>query len=165
MGKYLFLLKSGKNLLINKNGTEKIKGLLQFKLGRSISLLKLEYEDGEIVLYGNCDSWVCREKAIILCGNVKGVSSVNDDYLYSPDSDYKSELYTIKNDETLSDIARLYYQDSLKFMVIYEANREILDGPVDVYPGLTIRIPMLGLRDVAGMRMKNKVNVFKNSTC
>ena len=54
-----------------------------------------------------------------------------------------NRLYTIQSGDTLSAIAKQFYGDANKYMVIFEANREILKDPNKIYPGQAIRIPPL----------------------
>lgn len=49
--------------------------------------------------------------------------------------------YTIQSGDTLSAIARQFYGDAGKYMIIFEANRDILSDPDTIYPGQVIRIP------------------------
>lgn len=53
------------------------------------------------------------------------------------------QTYTIKSGDTLSKIAKQFYGQANKYMVIFEANRDIIKDPDRIYPGQTIRIPPL----------------------
>lgn len=48
---------------------------------------------------------------------------------------------TVKSGDTLSDYAKTFYGDPSKYSLIYEANRDVLEDPDDLFPGQTIRIP------------------------
>ncbi|MBI3465099.1 MAG: LysM peptidoglycan-binding domain-containing protein, partial [Planctomycetes bacterium] len=43
--------------------------------------------------------------------------------------------------ETLSQIARRFYNDSSMFRMIYQANRDQLTSPDDVRVGMVLRLP------------------------
>ncbi len=145
MGMFDFLANVGANILSRGNEADKVKELLQRELGEQIQDLSVTFDDGTVFLTGSCDSQATQEKAILLAGNVKGVSQVNDDQLRfpEPEKNEKAEFYTIKSGDTLSKIAKAYYGDPMKYPEIFEANREVIKNPDLIYPGQTIRIPTL----------------------
>jgi len=60
----------------------------------------------------------------------------------------KSKDYTIhivsgkKNPkETLANLARKYYKDMYKWVAIYNANKDVIEDPNKIYPGMKLRIP------------------------
>lgn len=57
-------------------------------------------------------------------------------------SDYYTKHVVTKND-TLSKIARHYYGDMMKYPVIFDANRNILDNPNVIHDGQVLVIPNL----------------------
>lgn len=57
-------------------------------------------------------------------------------------SDYYTKHIVTKND-TLSKIARHYYGDMMKYPVIFDANRDILDNPNVIHEGQVLVIPNL----------------------
>jgi nucleoid-associated protein YgaU len=145
MGMFDFLANVGANILSRGNEADKVKELLQRELGAQIQDLSVTFDDGTVFLTGSCDSQATQEKAILLAGNVKGVSQVNDDHLSFPEPEKKEKVdfYTIKSGDTLSKIAKAYYGDPMKYPEIFEANREVIKNPDLIYPGQTIRIPTL----------------------
>ncbi len=52
-------------------------------------------------------------------------------------------FYTVEKGDTLSKIAKEYYGDAMKYPVIFEANRPMLEDPDLIYPGQKLRIPEL----------------------
>jgi len=54
-----------------------------------------------------------------------------------------STLYVVKPGDTLSKIAKAYYQDGNKWKVIYEANSTLLTDPDIIQPGQKLHIPTL----------------------
>ncbi|MBN1562186.1 peptidoglycan-binding protein LysM [candidate division KSB1 bacterium] len=126
-----------------KKEADAIKDLLVQQMGDRIKNLQVDFKDGVVTLSGSCDSKATKEKAVLLAGNVKGVSSVNDDQLVAPEDKEVTEFYTIQKGDTLSKIAKAYYGNAMKYPVIFEANREVIRDANLIYPGQVIRIPKL----------------------
>jgi nucleoid-associated protein YgaU len=51
--------------------------------------------------------------------------------------------HTVKSGESLSKIAKLYYNDPMKYKKIFEANTNILKNPDLIQPGQVLAIPNL----------------------
>ncbi|UIL53867.1 MULTISPECIES: LysM peptidoglycan-binding domain-containing protein [Pantoea] len=49
--------------------------------------------------------------------------------------------YTVKSGDTLSVIAKQYYNDASKYMKIFEANKELLSSPDKIVVGQVLHIP------------------------
>jgi hypothetical protein len=85
MGLLDFIKDAGASLFgKGRNEAEEITGLLNSTFGEQISNLKVEFADGIVTLFGACDNQATKEKAILLAGNVKGVSGVDDVYFTAP---------------------------------------------------------------------------------
>ena len=52
-----------------------------------------------------------------------------------------ADVYTVKPEDTLSSIAQEFYGDPERFRTIFQANRNILDDPDEIFPGQELRIP------------------------
>lgn len=121
--------------------TAQIEGALA-----GIKDLDVKFDDGTVTLCGECDTQAIREQAILLAGNVQGVSGVLANELTvaeSPEKEEKVEFYEIKSGDSLSKIAKRYYGDPMAYKRIFEANRGVLgDNPDKIYPGQQIRIPL-----------------------
>jgi nucleoid-associated protein YgaU len=50
-------------------------------------------------------------------------------------------VYTVQSGDTLSSIADEFYGDSDRFSTIFQANRNVLDDPDEIFPGQELRIP------------------------
>ena len=50
-------------------------------------------------------------------------------------------IYEVKSGDTLSKIAKQYYDDANAYMKIFEANKDILKNPNLIHPGQKLRIP------------------------
>jgi len=62
-----------------------------------------------------------------------------------PSKNYES--YTIQKDDTLQKISQKFYGTTKKWKMIYDENRDVLKSPDRVYPGKTIKIPLLGNKE------------------
>jgi nucleoid-associated protein YgaU len=83
-----------------------------------------------------------KEKALLCCGNVAGVTNVNDNMsvdLSEPEATY----HDVVPGDNLSKISKAAYGDPNKYMVIFEANKPMLSHPDKIYPGQKLRIPPL----------------------
>ncbi len=62
-----------------------------------------------------------------------------------PEEEGKFEIYTVRAGETLWKIAGDKYQDSRKWELLLDANKELLgDNPDLIRPGMKLKIPVLG---------------------
>ena len=50
-------------------------------------------------------------------------------------------VHTVRSGETLSSIAQDFYGSPGRFRTIFEANRNVLDDPDEIFPGQELRIP------------------------
>ncbi len=103
--------------------------------------LDVQYEDGVVRLGGKAESAEAMEKAVLMAGNVQGVSEVNVDAMEAPAPEPEVEYYTIVSGDTLSKIAKAHYGDAMDYPKLFEANREVIKDPDLIYPGQKIRIP------------------------
>jgi len=122
---------------------EAIQRMLETVMPGQIKDLVVTDTGGEITLIGEAMTEEVREKAILMAGNVKGVSAVNDDALMVEEAEEKPEpkFYTIQGGDSLSKIAKAEYGDAMKWKALYEANEGIIEDPDMIYPGQVIRIP------------------------
>jgi nucleoid-associated protein YgaU len=54
------------------------------------------------------------------------------------------QTYTVKSGDSLSKIAKQFYQDPTAYMDIFNANRDKLDDPNKIFPGQQLVIPPRG---------------------
>lgn len=95
-----------------------------------------------VTVFGVAPDQATREKIVLCCGNVSGVSHVND--MMSVDqSQPEATYYTVVAGDNLSKISRANYGDPNKYMKIFEANKPMLSNPDKIYPGQVLRIPPL----------------------
>ena len=106
-----------------------------------ITELGVAYNDGAVDLSGKADSAEAVEKAVLLAGNVKGVTDVKIDNMDAPTPAPEVEYYTIVSGDSLSKIAKKFYGDAMDYPKLFDANREVIKDADLIYPGQKIRIP------------------------
>jgi len=144
MGLFDFAKEFGKKLFgKDDDAAEKITQHIQ-ESNPGIDPLSVAYDDGKVTLAGNASSLEAYEKAILMAGNVKGVTEVTAEGLSVPASEVeaKVEYYVIQSGDSLSKIAKQYYGNAMDYPKIFEANREVIQDPDLIYPGQKIRIPL-----------------------
>ena len=97
---------------------------------------------GTVTLQGTASSQEDSEKAALCCGNVGGVSAVNN-FIAVSDSAGESQFHDVVRGDTLGAIAKEYYGNAGKYPIIFEANKPMLSHPDKIYPGQKLRIPAL----------------------
>ena len=95
---------------------------------------------GSVTVAGVAPDQATKEKIVLCCGNVTGVSQVNDMLTVSEPAD-ESRFYTVVKGDTLSAIAKTQYGNANAYMKIFEANKPMLNHPDKIYPGQLLRIP------------------------
>ena len=103
--------------------------------------LGVTFKDGVVHLSGKAASAEAMEKAVLMAGNVKGVTEVKIDGMEAPEPEPEVQYYTIVSGDTLSKIAKAHYGNAMDYPKIFEANREVIKDPDLIYPGQKIRIP------------------------
>jgi nucleoid-associated protein YgaU len=152
MGFFDFLSSAGKKVL----GTSDDAGAIKAEIENSFAELPVQglvvEVDGELVSLGGVATDVAtKEKAILIAGNVEGISQVNADQLVTMEqiaSDNTREVfepvfYTIVKGDTLWGISSEFYGNGSKYPLIVEANLEVIKDADLIYPGQAIRIPEL----------------------
>lgn len=71
----------------------------------------------------------------------KNPSDVKADIKVADESIY--HRHTVKGGESLSKIAKHYFEDPMKYKQIFEANKNILSNPDVIHPGQELIIPNL----------------------
>ncbi|MBN2701945.1 MAG: peptidoglycan-binding protein LysM [Methylothermaceae bacterium] len=147
MGLLDFVKDVGHNLFTSDaEAAEKIKQHIEAN-NPGIENLEVRYQDGSAFLKGRASSFQAVEKAILLAGNVRGVSNVMNELelAESPEAQEQPEqveYYVIQKGDTLSLIAQRYYGDPMLYPKLFEANREVIQDPDKIFPGQKIRIPL-----------------------
>jgi nucleoid-associated protein YgaU len=94
-----------------------------------------------VTVRGEAADQATREKVVLCCGNVHGVSQVHDEMTVSASATPASTYHTVKSGDTLSKIAKEAYGNANAYMKIFEANKPMLSDPDKIYPGQVLRIP------------------------
>jgi nucleoid-associated protein YgaU len=106
------------------------------------SALSVEFDgaSGSVMVSGVVPDQETKEKILLCCGNVTGVGQVNE--LITVDAPAEeSQYHTVVRGDTLSAIAKTYYDDASEYPAIFEANKPMLSHPDKIYPGQMLRIP------------------------
>ena len=106
-----------------------------------ITDLGVAYNDGIVDLSGKADSAEAVEKAVLLAGNVKGVTDVKIENMDAPTPALEVMYYTIVSGDSLSKIAKQFYGNAMDYPKLFEANREVIKDADLIYPGQKIRVP------------------------
>ncbi len=142
MGLFDFAKDLGKKLFSGDDDpAEKIKDHIE-SANPGIKDLSVKYDDGKVALSGKAESQEAMEKAVLMAGNVKGVTDVTADGMEYPPEEKKVEYYTIVKGDTLSGIAKKFLGNAMDYPKIFEANREVIKDPDLIYVGQKIRIPL-----------------------
>jgi nucleoid-associated protein YgaU len=153
MGMFSFLENAGKKLFHHgEDNAEAIKKEIESSFTElPVDGLVVSVDDDTVTLAGVAKDVATREKAILIAGNVEGVSKVDADQLVSPEiiaAENTRDLpepvfYNIQKGDTLWGISEDFYKDGSKYPLIVKANLEVIKDADKIYPGQGIRIPEL----------------------
>jgi nucleoid-associated protein YgaU len=114
----------------------------QQKLGIDSLDVKYDGASGKVTITGKAPSQEAAEKAVLACGNVAHVASVENQIMVATPAP-PAQFHDVAKGDTLSAISKKYYGDPNKYNAIFEANRPMLTHPDKIYPGQKLRIPKL----------------------
>ena len=141
MGLFDFVSNMGKKLFSkDDDAADKIKAAIS-EDNPGIEDLEVGFENGTVSLSGTAMSSEAMEKAVLIAGNVQGVSDVNAAGVNAPAAESDVQYYTIQSGDSLSKIAKEFLGNAMDYPKIFEANREVIKDPNLIYPGQKIRIP------------------------
>jgi len=78
------------------------------------------------------------------------IKNIGDELLHAVDKNVEDKsvtaagsnrTYTVKSGDTLSAIAKQFYNDASQYMKIFEANKKLLSSPDKIAPGQVLTIP------------------------
>lgn len=78
------------------------------------------------------------------------IKNIGDELLHAVDKNVEDKsvttaesnrTYTVKSRDTLSAIAKQFYNDASQYMKIFEANKNLLSSPDKIAPGQVLTIP------------------------
>lgn len=164
MGFFDFIADAGTNLF--KSGDpepEVIKPIaIQIRdAGVMTDALKVAFRAGAVTLSGYLPNQEQKEKAVLVAGNINGVSSVQDNVILgTPPADTAQQeaevvkateeasntepsfrTYTVKSGDTLGKISNEMYGKSSLYNKIFQANTPMLKDANSIYPGQVLKIP------------------------
>ncbi len=120
---------------------EKLKQHVE-KDNPGIDNLQIDVKDGVAQIKGKAKEPSAVEKAILMVGNVFGISEVRADEIEAPAQTEEVQYYEIVKGDSLWKIASKFYGDGNKYPQIFEANKEVIKSADLIFPGQKIRIPM-----------------------
>lgn len=113
------------------------------KLGVTGLFVLYDGASGKVTVQGEAPTQAALEKVTLCCGNVSGVTTVENLMSVASPAE-EAQYHDVVRGDTLSAIAKKYYGNANKYMVIFEANKPMLSDPDKIYPGQKLRIPPLG---------------------
>ncbi|MDJ0740385.1 MAG: peptidoglycan-binding protein LysM [Gammaproteobacteria bacterium] len=141
MGLFDFAKDLGKKLFGGDDDpADKIKDSIA-EANPGVEDLGVSFDDGVVSLSGKAASAEALEKAVLMAGNVQGVTEVKIDGMQAPEPAADVEYYTVVSGDSLSKIAKQYYGNAMDYPKLFDANREVIKDPDLIYPGQKIRIP------------------------
>jgi len=152
MGFFDFLSSAGKKVLGSEDNNAAIKAEIENSFTElPVQGLIVEVDDEIVSLGGVATDLATKEKAILIAGNIEGISQVNAEQLVTMQQitsentreTFDPVFYTIEKGDTLWGIATDFYKDGSKYPLIVEANLEVIKNADLIYPGQVIRIPEL----------------------
>jgi len=149
-----FLGNAGKKLLGKGDDNEAIKNEIESSFSElPVQGLVVEVDGETVALGGVATDVATKEKAILIAGNVEGISQVNAGQLVtlaqiseenvSVEEVFEPVFYSIQKGDTLWGISSEFYGNGSKYPLIVEANLEVIKDADKIYPGQSIRIPEL----------------------
>lgn len=154
MGIFSFFKDAGSKLLGKGDDAEAIKKEIESSFSElPVQGLAVEVNGDTVTIAGVATDTATKEKAILIAGNVEGISEVNADQFVTltqiseenvrEEETFTPVFYTIKKGDTLWAIASDFYKDGSKYPLIVDANIEVIKDADKIYPGQAIRIPEL----------------------
>jgi len=137
MGLFDFVKEMGEKMDSQMNLAEKIN-----ESGIEVQDMKADFNNGIAKVSGVVNSLADKEKIVVMLGNIEGVEKVDEDLMIAA-GEKESKFYTVQGGDSLSKIAKEFYGNAMKYMVIFEANKPMLKDPNKIYPGQVLRIPEL----------------------
>jgi nucleoid-associated protein YgaU len=122
---------------------EKYQSVLS--LGEKLNIRNgdVQVKDGKLEVRGTADTQYEKD---LLWDEIKKVGGENPSDIMADIDVADSSVYTrhtVKSGESLSLIAKHYYQDPMKYKQIFAANTGILKNPDLIHPGQELVIPNL----------------------
>lgn len=113
----------------------------------SVADLSINVDDDKATISGEAVDLATKEKVVLVVGNTEGIATVEDLMTVAEVEEIAEEemaqFHTVVRGDTLGKIAKEFYGNAMKYPVIFEANKPMLEHPDRIYPGQVLRIPPL----------------------
>ncbi len=113
----------------------------------SVADLNVSVDDDKATVTGEAADLATKEKVVLVVGNTDGIATVEDNMTVAEVEEIAEEemaqFHTVVSGDTLGKIAKEFYGNAMKYPVIFEANKPMLEHPDKIYPGQVLRIPPL----------------------
>ena len=93
-----------------------------------------------VTVAGTVADQATKEKVLLCCGNVAGVSAVTDQIVVDK-PEPEAQWHTVVSGDNLSKIAKKFYGDANRWKDILEANKDSVKDPNAIRVGLELVIP------------------------
>lgn len=154
MGLFSFIKNAGAKVFGIGKTTEEEAAEKAGKLVDAVNALELKVadlainvEDDKASVSGEAADLATKEKVVLVVGNTDGIASVEDNMTVAEVEEIEeaamAQFHTVERGDTLGKIAKEYYGNAMKYPVIFEANKPMLEHPDKIYPGQVLRIPPL----------------------
>ncbi|URJ85615.1 peptidoglycan-binding protein LysM [Pasteurella multocida] len=144
MGLFDFVSDIGRKLFSKQEDAAKALAKHIKEDNPGIEDLNVKVEDGVASIEGTAKSASALEKAVLMAGNVAGITKVKVDKVVIVSGESLSgedEFYVIQKGDTLWKIAEKTYGNGSKYTAIVEANKEVIKDADKIFPGQKIRLP------------------------
>lgn len=143
MGLFDFVGDIGKKLFSKEEDASKAVTEHIAEDNPGVENLSVTVENGVANIQGVAESAAALEKAVLMAGNVQGITSVTTNATISNGENLSSDeaFYVIQKGDTLWKIAEKTYGNGAKYTAIVEANKEVIKDADKIFPGQKIRLP------------------------
>lgn len=144
MGLFDFVSDIGKKLFNKEEEASKAVTEHLAEDNPGVEDVQVTVENGTAKISGVASSAAAIEKAVLMAGNIAGITNVNIDEVRIANGEQianDDEFYVIQKGDTLWKIAEKAYGNGAKYTAIVDANKEVIKDADKIFPGQKIRIP------------------------
>ena len=144
MGLFDFVGDIGKKLFDRKEDAAKAVEQHINEDNPGIENVSVQVENGVAHISGAAATASALEKAVLMAGNIAGISQVNIDGVNLQNGENLAgddEFYVIQKGDSLWKIAEKHYGNGAKYTAIVAANKEVIKDADKIFPGQKIRLP------------------------